>query len=484
MSLCCGGREIEEGVRGTSKTRSMVVRIATKEMLRHMGRGLYVWSILVLTVGVLMFAGTAWGGTASEEQANGRETRIEELEDTVRQLIDEIQILKEDVKDEKELREKHQEEQLELIDQVEQINESPVLDAASWLNKFTFGGYGEMHANFGEGSTADQFDIHRFVLYLGYDFNDWIKFHSETEIEHAYVSSDSGGEVSIEQAYVDFLISDAFNIRAGRVLTPVGIVNKKHEPPTFNGVERPSFAKYIVPTTWSSDGIGLFGSLTPSLRYEAYVVGGLDGSKFDATNGIRKGRIKERPGLHDPAFTGRLDYYPFAERAVAYGQTLRVGVSTYAGGIDNGNSGKNPDISGDIQVYSADFEYTISKLDLRGAVAHETIDGARAIGGGAASEIFGWYFEAGCHVWPAGWKTGKLADSDAVFFVRYDDFDTQYRMPAGVADDPAGDRDEWTVGVNFYLAPNFVVKADYQIRDDASSGDLDDLVNFGVGWQF
>ncbi len=460
------------------------MRKTMENMLKRVGRDLCLWSLPALTVVTLVVAGTAWAGTATELPADGREQRIEELEATVRQLIDDIQALKEDINNERTLREKQEEQQLELLDQVEQMNESPFLDAASWLNKFTLGGYGEMHANFGEGSEADQFDIHRLVLYLGYDFNDWIKFHSETEIEHAYVSKDSGGEVSIEQAYVDFLLSDAFNIRTGRVLTPVGIVNKKHEPPTFNGVERPSFAKYVIPTTWSSDGIGFFGSLTPSLRYEAYIVGGLDGSKFDATNGIRKGRIKERPGLHDPAFTGRLDYYPFAERAAGYGQTLRVGVSTYAGEIDNGNSGKNPGVSGDIQIYSADFEYTISKLDLRGAAAHETIDGARAIGGGAASEIFGWYLEAACHVWPTEWRTGKLAKSDAVVFLRYDDFDTQYRMPAGVVDNPAGDRNEWTIGMNFYLAPNFVVKADYQIRDDASSGDLDDLVNFGVGWQF
>ena len=47
----------------------------------------------------------------------------------------------------------------------------------------------------------------------------------------------------IEQAAVDFLLSEPFNIRVGRVLTPLGIINKWHEPPSFNGVERPSFSK-------------------------------------------------------------------------------------------------------------------------------------------------------------------------------------------------------------------------------------------------
>jgi hypothetical protein len=80
---------------------------------------------------------------------------------------------------------------------------------------------------------------------------------------------------------------------------------------------------------WFSDGVGLFGSITPSLKYEAYLATGLDGSGFDAVNGIREGRIEGTPSLHQPSFTGRLDYYPFAERTVPYGQTLRLGASTH-----------------------------------------------------------------------------------------------------------------------------------------------------------
>lgn len=439
---------------------------------------------VALAATVLLMFGAAGRVIAEEPVGDSRNAKIEELERKVKQLVEEIETIKEERNEEKAEETKREEIVSELATRVEEIGDSTLLDTGSWVNRFTLGGYGDVHANFGESKSADQFDIHRLVIYLGYDFNDWIKFRSETEIEHAFVSDGSGGHLGLEQAYVEFLLSDALNVRAGRILTPLGIVNSKHEPPSFNGVERPSFAKYVIPTTWSSDGVGIFGSLTPSLKYEAYVVGGLDGSEFDAVNGIRNGRIKERPSLHEPAFTGRLDYYPFAELVVPHRQTLRCGVSTYVGGLDNGNRGRNPDINGDIQIYSADFEYTVSKFDLRGVVAHETIDGARDIGNGAASEIFGWYVETGYHLWPDDWKEGKLAKSDAVVFVRYDDFDTQYRMPSGVASDPAGDRNEWTMGVNFYLTPSFVVKADYKIRDDESGEDLDDLFNVGIGWQF
>jgi len=422
-------------------------------------------------------------GAADVATDEALQKRVEELEEMVRELSSRLEKMTHERAAEQAAVSEQQEVLTQLSAQVQEMEDSVALSPDSWVNRFTLGGYGEFHGNFDEGSSGDQFDIHRFVLYLGYDFNDWIKFRSETEIEHAFVSSESDGELALEQAYFDFLLSDLVNVRMGRVLTPLGIINMKHEPPAFYGVERPSFDRVIIPTTWSSDGVGIFGNLTPSLTYEAYVVGGLDGSEFDALNGIRGGRIKERPSLNDVAVTGRLDYYPFAQRSARLGQWLRLGASTYLGGLDNGNAGSDPDINGDIQIYSADFEYTISKFDFRGVVAFENIDGAREIGNGTASEIFGWYLEAAYHFWPDSWKTGKLEKSDAAAFVRYDDFDTQYGMPSGVERDPAGDRNEWTFGLSFYLTPSLVLKADYQIRD-SSAGDVENAFNLGLGWQF
>jgi len=399
---------------------------------------------------------------AAESDNDSETTRreVKELKDTVEDLSAEIQRLKETEPDD---------------------------SGANWpnptLSNLKFGGYGELHANFTEGTEKDKADLHRLVMYVGYDFADWITFHSETEIEHAFVSDDDG-EISIEQAHIDFLLTDNFNIRAGRILTPLGIINKKHEPPTFNGVERPSFSANIIPTTWSSDGVGIFGSLNPSLTYEAYVVGGLDGSRFNATSGIRKGRIKERPSLNEPALTGRIDYYPFLATQSGSDQSLRLGASGYFGGLDNGDEGANPGIDGEIGIASADFEYSIHKLDFRGVIAHINIDGAEQIGNNVAEEIFGWYLEGAYHFWPEEWKVGKLAKSDATVFLRYEDYDTQHEMPSGVDKNGAGDRTEWTFGTNFYLTPNLVVKADYQIRDNDTRSGLDDLLNLGIGWAF
>lgn len=354
------------------------------------------------------------------------------------------------------------------------------------LSNFSFGGYGEIHANFNEGSvkgqSRDQIDIHRLVALVGYDFADWIKFKSEIELEHAFVDDGTKGELELEQAYVDFLLSDLANVRVGRVLTPLGRTNQHHEPTTFYSVERPNFDKYIIPSTWWSDGVGLFGNLAPNLSYEAYLVAGLDGSKF-SNDGIRNGRIKDVPSLNDMAVTFRFDYYPFMESATDWGRNLRLGASFYRGGINNGVEGKDPGKSGDLTIYAGDFGVRLSDLDLKGAVAFEEIDGAQGLASGVAEEIFGYYLEAGYHIMPEAWKTGRLKNADAVVFARYDEQDTQHGMPAGVAANLDKDRHDWTFGLAFYPVPNLVLKADYQVL--ASEGvDPDNAINLGVGWQF
>ena len=93
-------------------------------------------------------------------------------------------------------------------------------------------------------------DFHRFVLILNHSFSPRIRFVGELELEHAFVEGlEEGGELELEQAYVDFLLTRSFNIRAGMVLVPMGIINERHEPPVYQGVERPFVDTFIIPTT-------------------------------------------------------------------------------------------------------------------------------------------------------------------------------------------------------------------------------------------
>jgi hypothetical protein len=338
-----------------------------------------------------------------------------------------------------------------------------------------FGGYGEIHANLQEGGS-DQFDIHRFVLYLGYDFSDWIKLTSEVELEHA---STDDGYVLLEQLYVDFLFGDGFNLRAGRLLAPLGIINQHHEPTLFYGVERPNVERYIIPSTWSVDGAGFFGSPFSWLSYQLYVVGGLDGSEFEGEDGIRGGRLKGRSSLNDVAFTGRLDLYPLAE------SDLRIGLSGYYGGTDNAPKGGSNNIDNDLTLISADFEYDVSRFNFRGVIAQGIQSDVQNLPAGTGEESFGWYLEAGVSVMPESWKQGKLEAADIKPFVRYEEYDTQKGdISGGGASNGDYERQDITVGLNLPLNQHFVVKADYQFRDNKGTSKARNQLNFGMGWAF
>jgi len=177
-------------------------------------------------------------------------------------------------------------------------------------------GYGEIiYENFSteqdNGSPsgkANNIDFLRQVIYLGFRFNDWLLFNSEIEFEHGKTASGSSGSVSIEFGYIEAQFSPIFNIRAGMVLPPLGIINELHEPPTYHGVLRPETEQRIIPTTWRTNGFGILGETSKGLAYKLFVTESLNAAKF-SSNGIRSGRQNGAKAIaEDLGITGRLNY--------------------------------------------------------------------------------------------------------------------------------------------------------------------------------
>jgi len=349
---------------------------------------------------------------------------------------------------------------------------------ADWTERLSLGGYGESKALFTQGSDADFIDHNRVVLYLGYRFADWIDFHSELEIEHSFVE-DGNGEIAFEQLYTDLHLDESYNVRVGRYLVPVGITNLRHEPTTFYSVQRPSLDDVIIPTTWWQDGIGAYGRLSSAVDYQLYVGSGLDGSGFDAVEGIRGGRQEERPGINEPGVTGRIDWRPWADPQAC---DLRCGASTFLSGLDNANLGTSG-APGTLELYAVDAQLRSGDLEFAGVYVLERVRDASALNAAfpnnVAERMQGWYVEVAYHCMPSAWKTGKLDDGDIVVFARYEDFDTQDKMPPGLTADPAGARKEATTGLAFFLTSQFVAKADVRLRD----GEADEW-HLGIGWRF
>lgn len=85
-------------------------------------------------------------------------------------------------------------------------------------------------------------DLKRFVLSINKTFNEKLSFNGEAEWEHVITSAGDKGEAGIEQAYVNYQVSQSLNLKVGLFLMPFGFLNESHEPSVFYGVERNEIA--------------------------------------------------------------------------------------------------------------------------------------------------------------------------------------------------------------------------------------------------
>ena len=163
------------------------------------------------------------------------------------------------------------------------LNVDPLSETAStsggWWDRTSIGGYGELHY---QGGPVDRVDFHRFVLFLGHEFTNDIRFFSELEVEHALAGDGAPGEVELEQAYLQIDVNDRNRINAGLQLLPVGIINETHEPPTFFGVERNPVESNIIPSTWWEAGVGINGNF------------GMSGISYDL---LASSEVSDRPSM-------------------------------------------------------------------------------------------------------------------------------------------------------------------------------------------
>lgn len=339
-------------------------------------------------------------------------------------------------------------------------------------------GYMDFHFN-KPAANDGVLDFHRFVLIVNHSFSARIRFVAELELEHAFVEGlEAAGEIELEQAYVDFLLTRGFNVRAGMLLVPMGIINERHEPPVFQGVERPFVDTVIIPSTWFEAGAGVHGELGRGLRYRAYVMAPLNALEFTAKEGIRNGRQKgSQSNARNPAFAGRAEYV--GVRKLTLGASAWSGKSSFlARRLDTR-----------VHIGEADVRYKHDRLELRGEFAqvwisdaarlNDTIGPLTGISPNVAQALRGFYGEAAYRVWAGG------PARDLVAFARYENFDTQFRMPPGFVPLKQFDRDAWVTGATYYPDPDVAVKVDYVWQRSRSSVTrAPNSFNIGLGWWF
>ncbi len=346
----------------------------------------------------------------------------------------------------------------------------------------SIGGYGE--SNFknivsDRNGASDEFDFLRLILYVGYKYNDWIVFNSETEFEHATTStttSSGGGSVSVEFATLDFLLHPLANVRAGLLLVPVGILNELHESPFFHGNVRPEVESRIIPSTWRAGGFGLHGELLPGLEYRTYGLTSMNAEGFNS-GGIRDGRQSgNREKAEDWSWVGRVDY------DVLRGVTL--GASAYVGdqGQDEDYAGEKVDAF--MQLYELHVMSQWRGLECRALAAVSDLDDAAQLSAAKEETVgstqWGWYAELAYDVLPL--VLPETTQYVAPWF-RYTRLDTQESVPDGYARDDSRDRELFEIGVSYKPIPQVVVKLDYRNLDNRGGNEPDEI-RIGAGFVF
>jgi hypothetical protein len=244
-------------------------------------------------------------------------------------------------------------------------------------------------------------------------------------------------------------------------------------------VERNDVETRIIPTTWRELGFGVHGLLGErGLRYDVGVTTGFNSGKLDdPTTGIRSAHQEgSLADAYNLAVYGALNYQR---------PGMRVGT-----GVFSGNTGQNGQANAALQGVAARFtlwdvhaQYSVAGWDLQALYAKGTLGDANQVNAVTSAANFaapksmkGWYGQAAYHVYRRG-------DFDVAPFVRYERIDIQQaEEPAlGLVQDPRNQDRIRTIGVNFYVHPQVVLKADLQrFAVDKSR----DSFNLGLGYMF
>lgn len=347
-----------------------------------------------------------------------------------------------------------------------------VIDNPSGFGQVSLGGYMDHEfANFDD--TDSTFDQHRWILNVGAQLGERLRFYSEYEIEHGGPDANNSGdgEAKVEQAYFDYLIRDWVNFRGGAVLVPFGRTNIYHDSDLRDLTSRPIVARDVIPTTWTESGVGFFGEVNPAIgdyedlviNYEAYVINGLDDGFTDTGLGGGRGSLSS-DNNNNKAVVARTTFSPML------GQ--EVGLSGYYGKYN---------AAGDAITGGAlDFLSVFGPLEFEGEYAYFDVD--NPAGSDVAENYQGYYLQANYHFWPeflSNTFLGEKFDHPTLTLVG------RYGW-AEIDDDSDGtvgnnEQDRWTIGLNYRPVESWVFKTEYQWNDSENEA-LENSGKDGFMW--
>lgn len=393
-------------------------------------------------------------------------------------------------------------------------------------SRLTLGGYGEAvySRNFYsdnylryQGQNVEKykdqkhsrFDLPHVVIFLGYDFGHGWTLGSEIEFEHGGTESaveieteeggeyeseiERGGEVALEQFWIQKSFCPQLNLRLGHIIIPVGGTNQHHLPTEFFGVYRPEGENTILPCTWHETGISLWGQ-TADWRYEILLVPGLDSDRFGRQNWIQGGAGSpyEFKIGNNVAGAFRVDNFSVPG--------LRMSVSGYLGNsfkntLSSTESTQYKDVKGTVAIGAFDFAYNAHNWIVRGNFDYGHLSDSRLISQynanmsknsvskkqGVASDAIAVGLEAGYNLFS---QIGQLNDrhQKLYLFGRYDYYDSMYRTDKAIQDYQWCGRHRIAAGINYFPIRDIVLKGEYSIGLLKSQYNNEPSISVGIAY--
>lgn len=390
--------------------------------------------------------------------------------------------------------------------------------------RLTIGGYGEATvtrnfytdnfnrynkpAEYKNKPGHTQFDLPHVVLMLEYDFGKGWSMGTEIEFEHGGTESavelegeeagewekeiERGGEVALEQFWIEKAFSDRFKLRFGHMVVPVGNLNAHHLPTQFFTVLRPEGESTILPSTWHQTGVSVGGQLG-KWNYTAMLMPGLNSALFSNQYWINRAAASPfefTPG-NKLAGAVRIDNTSV--------KGLRIGLSGYYGHSFNNTLGadfadKYKEVKGAVAIGAIDFDYKGYNWIVRGNFDYGTLSDAGAISDynrnlsktspykrtfvGKAAYAGG--IEAGYNLF-SQIKSRKEKGEQLYLFGRYEAYDT-YQPAEGKMDYGWSDRQRVAVGLNYFPIRQVVIKAEYATRLFKTTYNNEPSLSFGVAY--
>lgn len=341
-------------------------------------------------------------------------------------------------------------------------------------------GYGELAFLFhdhgpdrsGEGGAPPDrrfvFDQVRFVAALEGEIVGGIEFEAEVEFEHGGTGVsmeleyeeygefeqevERGGEIQLEELYVQKEFGEHVSLKAGRFYVAVGQLHAAHRPTDYLGLLRPEGEVTAIPGVWDEMGIELAVKFRP-IRAVVQVVDGLDSSGFGSDSWVASGHQQrfELIQARSLAVVGRVD--------VAPAPGISAGASVYYG--DTVGNRPKPDMEGiaaPLLILDGHFSLDVWRIRARGALIWGRLEGAETVSEynrrlsneldvprtAVADQALAAWLDFGVNVLPQALGIHRLEP-----FGRVERYDTMFRVGPDTFDNPRYDRTVLSAGAAY-----------------------------------